>query len=184
MTVAVTLDGGRIRIGSLLVYLERVLRPSARLPPDVVPRAHGVAPAALSADGEVVAAVTEGEAIWLGFQPTDRPQPAVVRVRVENEQALDAITGEPWDPDLAEAPRNYLVVPPDSRLVGVPHEDGVELFSAPTRLSILVVDPPDTGGVHLVASIRLVEPAVFERLTGHPPAPLDRGSAYTGWRAP
>ena len=70
MSEPVSLDRGRIRLGGLLIYLEHVLRPSAPLSPGVVPRAHGVAPIARSPAGEVVAAIAEGEAIWLGFQPT------------------------------------------------------------------------------------------------------------------
>ncbi len=177
MTEPVSLDRGRIRLGELLVYPEHVRRPSAPLPPGVVPPASGVAPTALGAGGEILIAVAEGEAIWLGFQPTDRTHPAVVRVRVENDPALDAMTGEAWEPNLVEAPRNYLVVPPDSRLVGVPGDGGRDLFTSPMRLSILVVDPPSIARIHLVG------PSMFERLTGLVPPPLDPGGAYTGWRA-
>jgi hypothetical protein len=179
VTEPVTLDRGRIRLGGLFVYLEHVVRPAARLGPEEVPRAYGVAPTALSADGTVLAAVADDEAVWLGFQPTNPAHAASVRVRVDADEVLDAVTGRAWNPELVITPRNHLVVPPDSRLVGIPRGGGIELFTAPMRLTVLVVDPPGAA-----VGIDLIEPAAFERLTGRRPPPLDRSRGYTGWRAP
>jgi hypothetical protein len=137
-----------------------------------------VAPAALSPAGEVLAAVAVDEAVWLGFQPTERTRAVVVRVRVDDGEPLDAVTGGPWQPDLTPAPGNHLAVPPDSRLVGVPVGGRVVPFSTPNQLTVLVVDPPATAVIHLL------DPPAFERLTGRRPPPLDRSRGYTGWRAP
>jgi hypothetical protein len=178
VSAPVALDRGRIRLGDLLVYLEHILRPAEPLAPGVVPRAYGVAPTAISPAGEVLAAVAADEAVWLGFQPAERTQAVVVRVRVDDGEPLDAVTGGPWQPDLMLSPGNHLAVPPDSRLVGVPVGGHVVPFRPPNRLSVLVVDPPAT------AVINLVEPAAFERLTGRRPPLLDRNRGYTGWRAP
>lgn len=177
MSTGPSLDGARVRLPGLLVYLERAVAAAGPLSRNVVPRAHGVAPSALRA-GEVLAAVAETEVVWLGFQAADRLRPVVVRVRVEGSDPVDAVTGGPWNPVLVRAPRNHLIVPPDSRLVGVPHDDVVAPFRAATLLTVLVTNPPGS------ATINLVPPRQFEKLTGRTPPPIDPDSAYGGWRAP
>lgn len=178
MTAPIMLDRGRIRVAGVLVYLERALAPPGPLPPSVVPRPHGVASAAMTPEKEVVAAVAEGEVVWLGFQPVHPREAVLVRVRMDTPQPQDAVTGADWAHARTESPRNYLSVPPDSRLVGVPRPEGIHPFAAPAHLTILVGEPAAAAVVHLV------RPPAYQRLTGEEPAPLDPGSAYTGWRAP
>lgn len=175
------LDQGRIQLAdALYVYLERMLAPQAPLPPEVAPRAYGISPSAISPSGSLVAAVAPGEAIWLGFQAVDSTQPAIVRVRVEREEPLDAITGERWNETLTTEPRNHLVCPPDSRLTGVRQRNSYMPFHIPDteKLSILLHGAP----AHL--SVELVPPNIFTQLTGIVPKPLDPDSAYKGWRLP
>lgn len=176
MVDLVTLDQGRVCVAGLLVYPERAVAAAEPLSPGVVPRPHGVAPTAIVSD-EVVCSVAEGEVVWLGFQPVDRHHPQTVRVRIEGPELRDAITGQAWESHVVE-PGNHLVVPPDTRLVGVPGADGVHPFVPPVRLSLLVGASPVTTVVDLVT------PTDFERLTGRKFTPLDRRTAYTGWRAP
>lgn len=113
MTEGFELDLGRIRLAdAVYVYLQRTIAPTAPLPPDVAPRAYGLSPAAVAPSGSVVAAVAQGEAVWLGMQAVDPSRPANISVRVEG--------GEPVD----------LEVPPVSRLVG-------QMFRPGDRLTIL-----------------------------------------------
>jgi hypothetical protein len=187
---AFTLDQGRIRLGDdLFVYLERMLAPPGSLPVDVAPRAYGVAPTAVLASGSVLAAVGPGEAVWLGLQPVDAARPALVRVRIDHPEPLDAVTGEPWEDAMSEEPRNYLSCPPDSRLAGVRDDWGYVPFGLRDRgasakgvlerLSVL-----SYGDEPALAPVELVTPERFTSLTGIVPEPLDPDSAYKGWRLP
>ena len=78
----------------------------------MAPRAYGLSPAAVAPSGSVVAAVAQGEAVWLGLQAVDPSHPATVSVTVEGEEPVD------------------LEVPPVSRLVG-------QMFRPGDRLTIL-----------------------------------------------
>ena len=78
----------------------------------MAPRAYGLSPAAVAPSGSVVAAVAQGEAVWLGLQAVDASRPATVSVRVEGEEPVE------------------LQVPPVSRLVG-------KMFGPGDRVTIL-----------------------------------------------
>ena len=57
-----------------------------------------------------------GEVIWLGFQAVDRGSPATVRVRIDEPQPIDAISGEAWDGNLSEDRSAQLPrLPPQTR---------------------------------------------------------------------
>ena len=89
----------------------------------MAPRAYGVAPTTLTADGEVLAAVAADEAVWLGFSAVDRR--VSVHVVVDDE-LLEELT-----------------IPPASRLDAI--------FTAPQRLRVVVVDPSGpTADIRLV----------------------------------
>jgi hypothetical protein len=185
-----TLDNGRIRLNdAVFVYLERTLAPGGPLPPGVAPRAYGLTPAGIAPSGSVVAAVAPGEAVWLGFQAVEPAKPATVRVRVDRTVPLDAVTGERWAEARADEPRNYLVSPPETRLVGVRQPTGGYLpfgldgqSGRPDvieQLSILSL-----GGKGALVAVELLPPATFTEQTGIVPEPLDPDSAYKGWRLP
>jgi hypothetical protein len=127
----------------------------------------------------VIAACAPGEAVWLGFQPVDVASPAIVRVRADSPQPVDAVTGERWEDGLSDQPRNHLVCPPDSRLLGVRHPDGFVPFGADQSFSVLCYRESDTC-VH----VELVSPEKFTSVTGLTPEPLDPDSAYKGWLLP
>ena len=113
MTEGFELDLGRIRLAdAVYVYLQRTIAPTAPLPPDVAPRAYGLSPAAVAPSGSVVAAVAQGEAVWLGMQAVDPSRPATVSVRAEGREPVD------------------VVVPPVSRPVE-------QTFRSGDRLSVL-----------------------------------------------
>ena len=170
---AYTIDRGRIRLADVVfVYLERMLAPPEPLPPEVAPRPHGVAPTASLPGGGVVAGLGPGEAVWLGFQPVDPARPAIVRVRVDGPEPLDAVTGEPWKDGLAEDPRSHLTCPPDYRLPG-------RSFAVGERASVL-----SSGAGPALVSFELVTLEEFTSLTGIAAEPLDPESAYKGWRLP
>jgi hypothetical protein len=184
-----SIERGRIRLAdSVFVYLERTLAPLGPLEPGVTPRAYGVAPTAVSPLGWVVAAVALGEAVWLGFQAVHPAQPTLVRVRVNGLEPLDAVTGGLWDEALAEAPRNYLVCPPDYCLPGLRRPAGYLPFGlregspSPDVLEELTL--LTCGATPAVVAVRLVRPATFTRLTGVVPTPPQEDSAYKGWRLP
>jgi hypothetical protein len=183
-----TLENGRVRLAdAVFVYLERTIAPSRPLPLDVPPRSYGLSPAAISSAGSVIAACAPGEAVWLGFQALDAASPVIVRSRVDSPQELDALTGEHWEESLRDHPRNHLVCPPDSRLVGVRQPDGFVPFG---------LDGPGgsqvTQGFTVLCyresiacvSFELVTPATFTSVTGMIPQPLDPDNAYKGWRLP
>lgn len=185
----VTLENGRVRLAdAVFVYLERTLAPSRPLPPDVAPRSYGLSPTGISPARSVIAACAPGEAVWLGFQAVDAASPVIVRVRVDSPQELDAVTGERWEEGVRDHPRNHLVCPPDSRLVGIRHPNGFVPFGVdaarggsqvPQGFSVLCYGESD-------ASVRfeLVSPATFTSVTGLIPEPLDVDNAYKGWRLP
>jgi hypothetical protein len=183
------LDGERIRLAdAVFVYLERMLAPAVPLPPHVPPRSYGVSPTGLTGSGTVVAAVAPGEAVWLGFQAVDPARPAMLRVRVERADPLDAVTGGPWEEALAEEPRNYLVCPPTSRLTGLRRPGGHVPFGAgrPAEgeeivetLTVFAWSEQPVG-----MPVSLARPAEFTRLTGRAAEPLDPDHAYKGWRLP
>lgn len=156
-----SLDRGRIRLAeAVLVYLERTLLPSAPLPPGTTPRAYGVAPVSVLDDGEVIAGVPPGEAVWLGFQAVDRSRPAAVEVRVEGE------------------PVERLACPPDHALAGTRRGAGYMPFSE-GRLTVLAGDEERAGVI-----IRLVPAGEFTKITGVQVDPIDPASAYQGQRLP
>jgi hypothetical protein len=151
--------------------------------------------------GSVVVAVAEGEAVWLGFQAVDRARPALVRVRVDADgtEPLDALTGRSW----SRTSPHHLTCPPDFCLAGIRRGEVSESFGQTVgsrmtrvvqRLVILArAAPSRTGqeaaapsGWDAAASVRLVlvRPALFQRLTGTMPTPLDETAAYGGWRLP
>jgi hypothetical protein len=176
---AYSIHRGRIRLADVVfVYLERMPTPPGPLPPDVAPRAYGVAPTAESPSGGVVAGVGPDEAVWLGFQPVESAQPAIVRVRVDGPKPLDAVTGEPWQDGLSDEPHNHLVCPPDYRLTGIRQADGSLPFGLGDLSILLCGDAPALVPVELVTLER------FTSLTGIAAEPLDPDSAYKGWRLP
>lgn len=184
-----SIDRGRIRLGgAILIYLERARAPCGLLPSGVVPRSHGVAPTGVSPAGQLVAAVGSQEAVWLGWQAVDRTRPVTVRVRLDGDAPVDAVSGEPWEAGLSDMPRNYIVCPPDSCLAGVPTPEGARPFGvadvAPDgelieQFTVFAVDPGPAA-----VAIRLVTSAAFSRITGAPAAPLDPDSAYKGQLLP
>ena len=113
MTGGFELDLGRIRLAdAVFVYPQRTIAPTAPLPPDVAPRAYGLSPAAVAPSGSVVAAVAQGEAVWLGFEGVDPSRPVTVSVLVEGLESVD------------------VEVPPVSRLAG-------QMFHPGDRLTIV-----------------------------------------------
>lgn len=125
------LDLGRIRLAdAVYVYLQRTIPPSAPLPEDVAPRGYGLAPAAVAPSGPVVAAVAEGEAVWLGMQAVDPSRPAAVSVQVEGLEPVD------------------VEVPPVSRLAG-------QMFRTGDRLTVLSAD--ESVAIELVSPERFQE---------------------------
>ena len=112
MTAEFELDLGRIRLAdAVFVYLQRTIAPSAPLPEDVAPRVYGLSPVAVTPSGSVVAAVAQGEAVWVGLQAVEPSRPATVRFGVEGSGPIE------------------VVVPPASRLAG-------QMFSSGDRLTV------------------------------------------------
>ena len=163
------------------MYLERAHATPGPLPPGTVPRPYGATPLAIAPGEIVVAPVTPGEVVWLGFQAVDRGSPATVRVRIHEPQPIDAISGEAWDDSLSEDPRNFLVCPPDSNLAGRPVPGGRRLFGSDQleRFTLFAWGTEPVG-----VTIQLVRPAEFARIAGRVPPPLDPDAAFTGRRLP
>jgi hypothetical protein len=170
------LDWGRVRLANVLVYIERTTSAGAPLPPGVMPRSYGLAATALDPTGTVLVAVGSDEAVWLGFQAIDAAQPAIVRIRVEAEKPLDALSGERWN----DSAGGKLTCPPDYALPGLRLPDGFLPFGAGDSLTVLVDATPAVAEV----VIRLVSPEVFTPLTGTVTSPLDLDSAFKGYRLP
>jgi hypothetical protein len=199
------LDIGRIRLADLIyIYPERMPAPTSLLPVNARPRSYGIAPMAVvppsagTADFRrvVLVAVAESEALWLGFQAVDRTRPGQVRVRIDGLVNFDALTGGLWIDDSPV----HLTCPPQYWLSGTRRQSGWEAFGtagAPThnivqRLTVFAriaqplsqdqaVAPWSTANS---ATLELVRPAFFERVTGEHPTPVDPDAAYKGWRLP
>jgi hypothetical protein len=170
------LDQGRVRLGTVLVYIERTTAPAAPLPPGVMPRPYGLAATALEQGGTVLAAVGTNEAVWLGFQAIDAARPVIVRVRAGVEKPLDALTGERWN----DTTGGKLTCPPDYALPGLRRPDGFLPFGAGDTLTVLV----DAAPAPVEVVIRLISPSLFTRLTGTVTTRLDPDSAFKGYRLP
>jgi hypothetical protein len=189
VTRSYEIDDGRIRLAdAVLVYVERTYRRPAPMRPGTAPRAYGRALLAMSRAGEVLAPVPAGEAIWLGFQPVDPDHPVAIRVRLEGDSPIDAVSGEPWAPEMREAPRNYLVCPPDYWLAGVMTEAGCVQFGAcdgKSRFGVVASLTSLTHGRRTgQVAIRLLTSAAFGDATGLAVEPIDPDNAYKGWRLP
>jgi hypothetical protein len=182
------IDHDRIRLDeAVFVYLERTFAVAEPVPPGEVPRPYGLAaPAVLSAEA-VLVAVPRGEAIWLGFEAVEPNDPAILRVRINGPDPLDAVTGEPWDEELVETPRNHLVCPPEYCLPGVRGESGFMPFGqadGPPREVLEELTVIAHRRVTAQVAIRLVTDDLFARATGIAPEPIDPDSSYKGWRLP
>jgi hypothetical protein len=150
-----------------------------------VPEPYGSTPLAItpgdSGGDIVVAPVAPGEVVWLGFQAVDRTSPVSVRVRIDEPQPIDAISGGIWDDSLSEDPRNFLLCPPDSSLAGPPVPGGRRLLGSDSmeRFTLFAWGLTPVG-----VTVQLVRPAEFARVTGRFPPPLNPGAAFTGRRLP
>lgn len=114
------LDGPRVWIGAFLrVSFQRTPRISGG---EVVapPTSHGVAPLwpAQAADADVLVAIGDDEAFWIGFSVID-DTPVAARVLVDAPERIDALTGATPEDRLSHEPQNYLVCPLQSALDGV-----------------------------------------------------------------
>ena len=173
-----SLDHSRILLGgSVLVYPERTFEVE-RAAGDSPPRPYGLAPTAIVAADEALVAVATGEAIWLGLQAVDTDRPARLRVKLEGEPPLDAVSGEEWGESPSDDPANYLTCPPDYCLAGARHPDGLIPFTT-GKLTLLLLAP-----VTASASVWIVDLDTFSEATGEEARPLDPESGYGGWRAP
>lgn len=208
MTASFTLDGDRIRIAdAILVYLERTHGSPSVVPRGRIPRPYGSLPLAvhtledsrgqiglagnadhaLRTSGQevsariVLAPAMPREAVWLGFQAIERNSPVRVRIRIDEPEQIDAITGGPWADGLLDDPRNFLTCPPETSLVGRPVVGGRRLFGSTPRerLTVFVWRSPPTG-----VSVHFLPPAEFFRITGRKPDAIEAATAYTGRRLP
>jgi hypothetical protein len=114
----------------------------------------------------------------LGLQAVDADRPARLRVKLEGEPPLDAISGEEWREPPRDDPANYLTCPPDYCLAGARHPDGRVPFTT-GRLTLFLFAP-----VTASASVRIVDLDAFSEATGEEARPLDPESGYGGWRLP
>lgn len=175
------LDGDRIRLAdAVLVYLERTPALPDPVPSGSVPRPYGVAPLAMTPDGDVVAAIWPGEAVWLGFQAVDRTVATNLRIRIDGPPAIDALTGRQWSTDIDEG-TSQLTCPPTSSFVGRPVVGGRRLLGndALDRFTLiaLTADP-------VAVTVQLVRPAEFTQLSGRIPAPPDPRDGFSGRQLP
>jgi hypothetical protein len=196
-----SLEYGCIGIAGIVVcYPQRSLAPASPLPAGAIPRSHGILPTAevtgrsVGTFGEaVIGAVGVGEIVWLGFRPASTGLPSLIRVRVEDPEPLDALTGKPW----ADTSPDCLACPPGFALPGIQRGQVCEPFGCTEAGSTGVVQrltifaQAGTYRNHELswrnaATVQLlfVRPTVFANLTGSIPEPLDPDAAYKGWRLP
>ena len=173
-----TLDRDRIRIADVvLVYLERAYATPGVVPLGTCP--DRTAPRPWRSPREESSSRRWRRRGHLARLSGDRPgSPVTVRVRIDEPQPIDAITGEAWDDSLAEDPRNFLVCPPDSSLAGRPFPAAADCSGA-TRSTFTLFAGVRAGRRHRPAPA----PAEFVRITGRDP-PLDPAAAFTGRRLP
>jgi len=105
--------------------------------------------------------------MWIGLGASTAGSTAI-RVRLDG---LDAITGEPWQPRLAESPQNYVVWPAQPWIEGIYRDgrlhSGFSVESAPSlRLELSVYGPRSRRDAR-VESVRARErPLVLHELDG------------------
>jgi hypothetical protein len=118
----------RIKIAErVYVSFERTRRLAAGDGPRP-PSSYGTAPLAAwdsSHGADLMVAVREDEAIWLGLSAVREDSPCAVRVIVREPREVDAVTGAPPLAELIRGPQNYLVVPPQHAWAGVAADHGV-----------------------------------------------------------
>ena len=125
---------GRVRFGDWFgISFQRTLRVRDGAGISALPAGLGASPVfpvkdyatALPTDwverGGVFVALHNGEAMWIGLQG-ESWRPHAVKVGVG---AVNAVTGERWDPALRDGPQDYLVCPPQMWLDGVKTAAGV-----------------------------------------------------------
>jgi hypothetical protein len=78
-------------------------------------------PPAWTAHGGVALPMYASEALWISFS-SPRGYPFAVKVAAGK---VNAVTGKPWDTGLADAPQNYVPVPPQPWLDGFAVGNGV-----------------------------------------------------------
>jgi hypothetical protein len=195
-----SLEQGVIRIvGLALCYPQRSIAPTTPLEFGLVPRSYGLLPTAYVAGGAgvfrdvVIGAVAEGEVVWLGFQSLRAGSPTLIRVRVEEPEPHDALTGSAW----TDCSPDCLACPPDFALAGVRRGKFTEPFGRAKaggggivqRLTILARSSTDridkiSWRNSAAAPLLLMRPTVFADVVGSAPEPLDPDAAYKGWRLP
>src|SRR6266498_5380524 len=129
----VSVREGQVRVGDrFAVAFQRTLRipedgrvyplpPGlGRLPVAPVEELGDAAPAVSEADSAVFIPLYQREALWLAFEGADW-KPNAVQVAVGG---VNAVSGEPWEARLSDAPQNYLVCPNQPWLDGINAGDG------------------------------------------------------------
>jgi hypothetical protein len=176
--------GGLTLAPALHVSFQRYPRPGA----DVIARApssFGALPVARAAGGALALPVAADEAFWIGLEmrKPDAKADLAVRFELAAQAAVDALSGEPW----SDAQATWIAVPPHASVDGIAIPGG---GFRPFVRTALAREDGSTAALDLVtrgdaARVLLVAYATFASMTGHaPPALLDRGAQYGGWRLP
>lgn len=184
-TLPVSVSGTAVRIGERFsVTFHRTLRIPAdghsyplppglgRLPIHQVRGGAGQKAGAGADLDDLVIPLSQGEALWLGFEAAPW-KPNAVKVGVGG---INAVSGEPWDIRLRDDPQDYLVCPPQLWLDGINSGAGVVRQFVAMPLGSGMTVEGQVSGVEHVGGIQIV---VFEPRAGRFPeqAPqVDDGS--------
>lgn len=114
--------GTTLSVGDLEITFQRSTKLAAGAPPARV-RSFGALPVArLTADMAIVPLADE-ESVWLGLEGRNPTTPCALRVLVVGVSLEDAVSGTVPAVHLADAPQNYIVVPPQGWLEGATAAD-------------------------------------------------------------
>lgn len=135
---------------------------------------------------DVILPIRNNVAFWLGITPVNEDRPCALRVRIEQPDDLDAVSGSAWSQTLMSKPQNYIVSPPQRFLKGMRADsDTVKQF-------VRVGGGPKAVECHRMLLV-LIPPKEIEsgRTASTPQSPLilhshsihDQGSEFTKSRA-
>jgi hypothetical protein len=148
----------------------------------------GALPVGRGLDGDFLLPVADDEAFWIGLGAQSQGRTRVgLMVGVVGVGPTDALSGAPWRGDTARS----LDVALHSVVAGIARPDGAwwvfsrsEAPPGPASGSVRLVLFGAGNDVAASATVTLTDYAMFGRLTGITPSPLDPNAGYKGWLLP
>lgn len=187
---------GRVRIPpGLVLSFQRFPWPEEGVI-ERAPASLGALPVGLGSENEFILPLARDECFWIGLSVDPPLSRAALAVEAElrNGEELDAISGTTW----SESGHAFVILPDTPWVQGIRCKDGgYYVFARDSNQSCETLCDRvrfriERSGEQIAAaqetaevSLRLVDYKTFCAESGRPPpAPLDPGAGYKGWRLP